>query len=291
MKLATFIYQSEKRIAALGSGSREGIIYDLSKYDSSIPADMLAFLDQGETALKKSQIAIEQADGQNNLPLSEVRLLAPVPAPRKIIGVGLNYRDHAKERGKTIPCYPLIFSKFSNAVHGPYDPIVIPKVSSRVDYECELGVVMGRKGRYISQDDAMRYVAGFVAVNDVSARDYQQHSTQYTIGKTFDTFCPMGPALVTLDEFPDPFSLDIKTSIDGAVLQHSNTSQFIFPIPYLISYLSGVMTLMPGDVILTGTPSGVGDNRSPQRYLQPGQVCRIEIEGIGMLENPVVAEA
>ncbi len=290
MKLVTFYRNGENRLGMLRLREGQEVVYDLNQLDSSIPDNMIDFLSHGEKMIANVKTVIDEAFDHKFYQKNKIKLQAPVPVPSKIIGIGLNYRDHAIERNKPIPEYPLIFSKFSNSVIGPYDPIIIPKVTSRVDWECELGVVIGEKCRYVEQVDAMKNVAGYIAVNDVSARDYQEHSSQYTIGKTFDSFCPMGPSLVTLDEFQDPHSLEIKTILDGEVMQHSNTNQLIFSIPHLISYLSEVMTLMPGDIIMTGTPSGVGDNRDPQRYMTPGQVCRIEIDGIGVLENPVVAE-
>jgi len=290
MRLVTFIQQGEQKIGALGSKGGEGVIYDLCKINNSIPADMLDFLSQGEIAIKRAQEAIEKAGGEDVLPVRKVRLLAPIPAPQKIICIGLNYRDHAEETNKPIPDFPTIFSKYANSIIGPGEAIIIPRVTSQVDWECELGVVIGAQCRHVVEEDALQVVAGYLAVNDVSARDYQTRTTQWTIGKTFDTFCPIGPALVTKDEIPDPGNLDIRTVLNDEVVQHSNTNQLIFSVPYLVSYLSEVMTLMPGDIISTGTPSGVGFARSPQRYLQSGEVCRIKIEGIGVLENPVEKE-
>jgi len=290
MKLVTFIQQGEQKIGALGSKGEEDVVYDFCKMNDSIPADMLDFLSQGEIAIKQAQDAIKKTDVKEVLSAREIRLLAPVPAPRKIICIGLNYRDHAEETNTPIPDYPTIFSKYANSIIGPGEAIIIPRVTSQVDWECELGVVIGAQCRHVAEEDALQVVAGYLAVNDVSARDYQTRTTQWTIGKAFDTFCPIGPALVTRDEISDPGNLDIRTVLDGEVVQHSNTNQLIFSVPYLVSYLSEVMTLVPGDIISTGTPSGVGFARSPQRYLQSGEVCRIEIEGIGVLENPVEKE-
>jgi len=249
---------------------------------------MLTFLEQGEEAQRLAVAALARAT--DAIPLEKVILKAPVLFPRKIICIGLNYRDHAAETGQAIPEYPTVFSKYANAVIGPGEPIVLPRVSQRVDYEGELGVVIGRRGRYIPENQALDYVAGYLPCNDVSARDFQKRTSQWTIGKTFDTFAPMGPALVTKDEIPDPHRLDIQVYVSGELMQSSNTRNLIFSVPYLVAYLSQVMTLEPGDVILTGTPGGVGDARTPPRYLQPGDEVRIEIAQLGVLRNPVVVE-
>jgi acylpyruvate hydrolase len=207
-----------------------------------------------------------------------------------VICIGLNYRDHAAETHASIPEVPTVFSKYANTLIGDGEPIVIPRVTQQVDYEAELAFVIGRRARYITESDALRYVAGYTLFNDVTGRDYQFRTGQWTIGKTFDTFGPLGPALVTADEIPNPHALPIRLSINGEVLQDSNTSQLIFSIPALVAYLSQVMTLEPGDVVATGTPSGVGFVRQPPRFLHPHDRVRVEIEGLGVLENPVVAE-
>jgi 2-keto-4-pentenoate hydratase/2-oxohepta-3-ene-1,7-dioic acid hydratase in catechol pathway len=220
--------------------------------------------------------------------LSQVKLLAPIPRPPKLICIGLNYRDHAAETKLEIPKVPTIFSKFSNVVIGPGEPIIIP--SDRTDYEAEFAFVIGRGGRRIPAANAMDHVFGYTIINDVSERRYQMATSQWMIGKTFDTFAPMGPCLVTADEIPDPHSLDIWCEIGGERLQNSNTRELIFKIPDLIEYLSSVVTLEPGDVISTGTPAGVGFARKPPRFLASGDVVVIGIEGIGELRNPVIAE-
>ncbi len=223
-------------------------------------------------------------------PLAQVRLLAPVPRPPKFICVGLNYRDHALESGMPIPERPTIFSKFSSCVIGPGEPIVLPRSSGQPDYEAEFAFVIGRGGRHIRPKDWRDHVFGYTIVNDVSARDYQMATSQWLMGKTFDTFAPMGPWLVTADEIPDPQSLDISLTIGGETLQSSNTRELIFKIPDLVAFLSSVVTLEPGDIVSTGTPSGVGFARKPPRYLKPGEEVVIRIAGIGELRNPVVAE-
>jgi acylpyruvate hydrolase len=289
MKLVTFVHNNSLRLGALWVCDGRQVIVDLQQAEPQLPADILAFLKWGEEARHIAEATIARAT--DGIALEEVQLKAPIPNPGKIICIGLNYRDHAAETGQPIPEYPTIFSKYANAVIGPDEPIVLPRVSQRVDYEGELGVVIGRRGRYIPEDRALDYVAGYLPCNDVSARDFQKRTSQWTIGKTFDTFAPMGPALVTADEIPDPHALDIRVYVSGELMQSSNTRNLIFSVPYLVAYLSQVMTLEPGDVILTGTPGGVGDARTPPRYLQPGDEVRVEIAQLGVLRNPVVGEA
>jgi 2-keto-4-pentenoate hydratase/2-oxohepta-3-ene-1,7-dioic acid hydratase in catechol pathway len=222
--------------------------------------------------------------------LADVTLLAPIPRPPKFICVGLNYRDHARETGMEIPTVPTIFNKFTNVVIGPGAPIVLPRVSTRPDYEAEFAFVIGAGGRRISASDALNHVFGYTIVNDVSARDYQMVTSQWLMGKTFDTFAPMGPWIVTRDEIADPHALDISLEIGGEILQHSNTRELIFGVPALVEYISSVVTLEPGDVVATGTPAGVGFARKPPRYLHAGDEVLIRIQGIGELRNPVIDE-
>jgi 2-keto-4-pentenoate hydratase/2-oxohepta-3-ene-1,7-dioic acid hydratase in catechol pathway len=226
-----------------------------------------------------------------SFPLDDVTLLAPVPRPPKFICVGLNYRDHAAEIGMEIPKVPTIFSKFSNVVIGPGEPIVLPRVSERPDYEAELAFVIGPGGRRIPASRAMHHVFGYTIVNDVSARDFQMATSQWLMGKTFDTFAPMGPWIVTADEIADPHALDISLEIGGETLQSSNTRELIFKIPELIEFISSVVTLEAGDVVITGTPSGVGFMRKPPRFLKPGDEVSIHVGKIGTLRNPVIAES
>ncbi|MBI1791737.1 MAG: fumarylacetoacetate hydrolase family protein [Acidobacteria bacterium] len=249
--------------------------------------DLLSVIAGGPQALAR---VTAFAASQAGTPLAQVKLLAPIPRPPKIICVGLNYRDHAEESKMEIPKVPTLFSKYSTAVIGPGAPIVLPKVSEKPDYEAEFAVVIGRGGRNIPGVEWREHVFGYTNLNDVSARDYQMATTQWMIGKTFDTFCPMGPWLTTADEIPDPHALDIRITINGEVLQHSNTRHLIFGIPDLIEYLSKVLTLEPGDVISTGTPAGVGFARKPPRWLRPGDEVVVAVEGLGELRNPVAAE-
>ncbi len=219
--------------------------------------------------------------------------MAPIiPSPEKILCVGLNYADHARESGQAPPAEPVFFSKFSAAIRTDGQPIVLPRVSREVDYEAELVVVIGTGGRYIAEDRALEHVAGYCCGNDVSARDWQLRKPggQWLLGKSFDTFAPVGPALVTADEIPDPGHLAIQLRLNGQVMQRSNTAELIFSVAKLISYVSQVCTLAPGDVLFTGTPAGVGCTRKPPVFLKPGDTVEVEIERIGVLRNPVVGE-
>jgi 2-keto-4-pentenoate hydratase/2-oxohepta-3-ene-1,7-dioic acid hydratase in catechol pathway len=254
-------------------------------------ADMLAVLASGGEGRAKIENFVYNPPADSTFPLASVKLLAPVPRPPKLICIGLNYRDHAAEARQDIPKIPTIFAKFSNVVIGPGAAIVLPKISRKPDYEAEFMFVIGAGGRHIPAEDWQRHVFGYTVFNDVSARDLQSATSQWMIGKTFDTFGPMGPYLVSADEVPDPHALDIRLSIGSKVLQHSNTRELIFKIPDLIAYLSSVVTLEPGDVVANGTPAGVGFARKAPHYLQPGDEVIIAIEGIGELRNPVISEA
>ena len=228
---------------------------------------------------------------EDGYPLRSVKLLAPIPRPPKVICVGLNYRDHAIESKMEIPTVPTIFNKFPHTVIAPGDEIVLPKNSEKPDYEAELAFVIGKSARHVPAEKAEEYIFGYTIVNDVSARDFQMATSQWLMGKTFDTFCPLGPWIVTADEIPDPHALDIKMTIGGQVLQNSNTRELIFRIPALIAYLTSVCTLEPGDIVSTGTPAGVGFGHKPPRWLKAGDECVVSVQGIGELRNPVVAEA
>jgi 2-keto-4-pentenoate hydratase/2-oxohepta-3-ene-1,7-dioic acid hydratase in catechol pathway len=222
---------------------------------------------------------------------SSVTLLAPILDPHKILCIGLNYRDHAEESGVPLPRDPVLFSKFATALIGPGAPIILPKVSTKVDYEAELVLVIGKPGRFIPRDRAMDHLAGCMVGHDVSARDWQleKDGKQWLAGKTFDTFAPTGPELVTLDEVGDPHALGIRLRLNGKTMQDSSTSQLIFRADELIAYISQVVTLQAGDLIFTGTPPGVGAARKPPVYLADGDVVEVEIDGLGVLLNPVRA--
>ena len=221
-------------------------------------------------------------------PMSSVRLLAPIPRPGKVVALGLNYRDHIAETGREVPEFPVIFTKFSSSVIGPGEAITIPSVSKKIDWEVELGVVIGQTCQSVSEDKALDYVAGYTAINDVSARDLQRSDVQWVRAKSIDTFCPMGPCIVTADELGDGSELHVCTKVNDVVKQESSTSNLIFNVPKIVSYLSHSFTLEPGDVIATGTPSGVGFARDPPEYLKKGDEVEVSIENIGILRNPVV---
>lgn len=251
---------------------------------------MLAFLWSGESPLREARkLAAAPAIG-SVVPFSELRLLPPVPRPGKIIAVGLNYRDHAIESGAAQPPkLPILFAKFPNSISGPEDPIVIPPGDPHVDYEAELAVVVGKKGKAISAGEAYEYVAGYMPLNDVSAREWQFGDKQWVRGKSPDTFCPTGPYLTTREDVPDPHVLAIRARVNGTTMQDSNTSKLIFGVPQLIEFISASITLEPGDIIATGTPQGVGAFRKPPIFLKPGDVVEVEIEQLGVLRNSVVA--
>jgi 2-keto-4-pentenoate hydratase/2-oxohepta-3-ene-1,7-dioic acid hydratase in catechol pathway len=252
---------------------------------------LLAVIAGGADALDRVNRWLHSPPAGEVFKRSRVKLLAPIPRPPKIVCVGLNYRDHAEESLLPIPAVPTIFAKFPTAVIGPEDAVVLPRFSTQPDYEAELAVVIGRGGRYITADRALHHVFGYTIMNDVSARDYQLATSQWTMGKTFDTFAPFGPAITTASEIANPHNLDIGLTLNGETMQRSNTKHLIFGIPALIAFLSGVFTLEPGDVISTGTPAGVGFARKPPRFLKPGDEMTVKIAGLGELTNRVVAES
>ncbi len=291
MKLVTFAYRGEERLGALQSSDGGEWVVDLNQADPRLPADMIGYLQGGGETRALAEKALAAANPGQRLARSAVTLKAPLPRPGKIIAIGQNYLEHAKESGASKAPFPIIFAKYTNSVIGSGEPIVIPTAVTKPDYEGELAVVIGRRGRNIPEAEALSYVGGYMPLNDVSARDWQNRTSQWVIGKTCDTFCPMGPALVTADEVPDPQNLHLRTVIGEEVLQSGFTGDMIFSVAHLIADMSQVMTLEPGDVIATGTPPGVGAARTPPRWLRPGDVVRVEIDGVGILENPVVAES
>ena len=241
-------------------------------------------------------LILQQGDGEfeaTDQRITPFQFLTPIDF-RCIYAIGLNYRAHAEETGLEIPKYPMVFMKAPTAAQNPGDPIVLPRYlrSDKVDYEAELGVVIGRPCKNVKPEEALSYVLGYVCANDVSARDWQKEKGggQFCRGKTFDTFCPVGPCLATADEIPDPSKLTIRSFVNEEKMQESGTDDMIFDVPTLISFLSGSTTLLPGTLILTGTPSGVGEARNPKRYLVPGDEVTVEIDGLGILTNPVVEE-
>lgn len=222
--------------------------------------------------------------------LNEVTLHAPLANPPRVFAIGLNYRDHAKESGMEIPKTPVVFFKLTTAIIGPGEAIVLPKNSTEPDYEAEFAFVIGKGGYRIPAQAWREHVYGYTIVNDVSARDVQFATSQWSMSKSFPTFCPLGPAIVTTDEIADPHTLDVKLTIDGETMQSSNTRELVFKIPDLVEYLSSITPLLPGDVVSTGTPYGVGLGRTPKRWLRPGETVTVTIEGLGSLTNRVVAE-
>ncbi len=285
MRLLT--YKSSK-------GARAGVlqpdnqIVDLHDHNAQLPPSIKAILEMGDKGLQLARDAT-----QNGKPIAgdDHKLLPPVMAPQKIICVGLNYADHAAETGAVVGEEPIIFCKFPTTLRGHKDSIEIPPESQQVDYEAELVVVIGRRARRVTQAQAMEFVAGYTCGHDVSARDWQKHKPgkQWLLGKSFDSFAPVGPHLVTPDEIKDPGNLQVQFRLNGDLLQDSNTNQLIFSLEYLISYLSQICTLLPGDMIFTGTPPGVGVARNPPIFLQPGDIAEVSVEGLGALLNPIVA--
>jgi acylpyruvate hydrolase len=271
---------------------------ELAVADLRVPGDLLGLLRGGETSMAAARRALLLIDGQGladrerglSHPLADVELLAPVLRPGKVVCVGLNYRSHLAEIGEPAPEYPILFHKAATSLVGHRQPIVLPRVSRQVDYEGELAVVIGRRAKYVPEPEALSYVAGYTCANDVSAHDLEFRTSQWTSGKMLDTFCPLGPVLRTRDEVPDPGRLRLRTVLNGQTVQEACTSDMVFSVPFLVSYISSLATLEPGDLILTGTPAGIGCNRRPQVFLRPGDHVSVWIDGIGTLTNPVVAE-
>ncbi|WP_347987846.1 fumarylacetoacetate hydrolase family protein [Methylomonas sp. AM2-LC] len=283
MKLLTFSHENRVKIGAI---LNENVVTATGNIDCG--DNMLQFLAAGQRGMLAMQNLIDS--GRHQLALADVKILSPVLRPGKFLGLGLNYPDHISETGFQKPEYPTIFTKQSTCVIGTEEAIHCPSVSEKLDYEGELAVVIGQRCRHVNVEDAHQVIAGYTICNDVTVRDWQQRSPTWTLGKSFDTHGPLGPYLVTVDEIVDPHNLTLKTWVDGELRQNANTSEMIFNCYETIAYLTQVMTLEPGDVISTGTPSGVGVKMKPRGYLRPGQVVRIEIEGIGVLTNPVIAE-
>ncbi len=290
MKLVTFTYESQIRIGALVGLESEEYIFDCSEIFGN-EMGMVELLHLGQAGLDTVQAGLQKAGRQALLPRKEVTLLAPVPRPGKIICLGHNYFDHMGIGRVEPPKFPTFFGKFANTIIGPEQPVLIPPVTKEVDYEAELAVVIGAAAWRVSQAEAYNYIAGYTIFNDVSARDYQKRTSQWMIGKNFDTFGPMGPVLVTRDEIPDPHGLDLCLTLNNLEMQRTHTSQMIFSIPFLVAVLSEVMTLEPGDVISTGTPAKTELARQVEPGMQPGDVVSITIEPIGTLTNPIAARA
>ncbi len=256
------------------------------------PPSVRVLLEAGPAAVDKALANAQrlfEVGEQKFLSLDAISIGAPVPDPDKIICLGLNYADHAAESGMALPKYPVLFPKYRNSLVGPQDAIVLPHFSTQIDYEAELAVVIGQICKDVTEQDALKYVAGYTIMNDVSARDWQFHTNQWMPGKAIDTFGPMGPGIVPASEIPNPQTLKLFARVNGRVLQDSTTEQMIFSVAQSIAYISTVMTLVPGDIISTGTPAGVGFVHKPPIFLRAGDVVEIEIERIGKIVNPVVA--
>jgi len=285
MRLATFTHHAATRIGVV-DGDR---VVDLSHAAKELPRDMIGFLEAGDVAFAAAAAAL--VAGEHDIALADVHLEAPVLRPPKFLAIGLNYKDHIAELGdRKAPDFPVFFNKQSTCVNGPYDPIHLPRVSTMLDYEGELGFVVGRRCRHVSRDRAGDVIAGYLVVDDVTVRDWQRRSPTMTLGKSFDTHGPIGPWIVTPDEIGDPHALAIQTWVNDELRQDSNTRQLLFDCYEMVETLSTVFTLEVGDVISTGTPAGVGAGMEPPAFLSAGDVVRVEIERIGAIENRVVDE-
>jgi 2-keto-4-pentenoate hydratase/2-oxohepta-3-ene-1,7-dioic acid hydratase in catechol pathway len=291
MRLASFLPPAGSE-PGVGEQPRTGVVagdylVDLTDPSVGLPGDMRVLLEAGGVGLAMAKTAMSGL--ARRWPLDQVRLLAPVPAPPKVLGIGMNYRAHVAEMGRQPPPYQYWFNKQRTCVVGPDHPIVVPAVSEQVDYEGELGIVIGRRAKSVPAERWLEVVAGFTVVNDVSVRDWQARSPTFTLGKSFDTHCPTGPFLVTPDEVEDPGLLPLRTWVNDELRQDSTTADLIFSCGEMIECLTTVFPLEPGDVLATGTPAGVGAGFDPPRWLRPGDTVRIEIDGIGVLGNPVIA--
>jgi 2-keto-4-pentenoate hydratase/2-oxohepta-3-ene-1,7-dioic acid hydratase in catechol pathway len=287
MKLVT--YQTRGGSAQLGVVVGEKVVGLAEASGGKLPNDMRSFIEQGESALKAAQ-EIAAKGGANGVPLSDVKLLAPISNPSKLIAIGLNYMDHVRETGSKVPQIAVMFTKYTSSIIGTGDEIRWdPALTSKVDWEAELAVVIGKRASKVKEEDAFDYILGYMNCHDVSARDLQnEKGDQWIMGKSLDTFGPLGPYLVTKEDVPDPQNLSIKCLVNGQAMQDSNTREMIFKIPHLIAYLSRGITLNPGDVITTGTPDGVGGARKPPIFLKHGDVVTVEVEGLGQLTNTCV---
>lgn len=287
MKLVTYLCRGRTSIGKV-VGTQ---VVDLPASDPALPSSLLELLQAGPAAMARAQ-AIDPQHAVA-VPLADVRLLAPVPNPSKFLAIGMNYRKHVQEAldaGMQVPDSQVWFNKQVSCINGPYDPVHLPRASDKLDYEAELGVVIGRRCRHVSAADAPSVVAGYLVCNDVSVRDWQMRSPTMMLGKSFNTHGPIGPWLVTADEVPDPHALTLRMKVNGELRQEANTGEMIHDIWAQIACLSTVMTLEPGDILATGTPSGVGVAMKPPSFRRVGDVMRVEIDGIGHIENVVVAE-
>lgn len=284
MRIATFTANQRTRLGLVDGDS----LIDLAAAVPDLPTDMIGFLNGGAAAMERARTAATSA--KHRLALAQVRLEAPVPRPGKFMAIGLNYADHIKESGMDAPAFPVFFNKQSTCVVGPSDSFHAPRVSPLLDYEGELAFVIGRRCRHVPRERAAEVIAGYCVVNDVSVRDWQLRTPTMTMGKSFDTHGPCGPYLVTPDEVGDPHALALKTWVNGELRQDSNTKHLIFDCFEQVAHLSTAFTLEPGDIVTTGTPSGVGGGMQPPQFLKAGDVVRIEVERVGTIENRVIAE-
>jgi 2-keto-4-pentenoate hydratase/2-oxohepta-3-ene-1,7-dioic acid hydratase in catechol pathway len=284
MKLAAFAYERATSIGVV-DGDR---IINLAVAAPKAPSEMSQFLDLGDEALETAEMAKRGEKG--SLALKDVRLLSPVERPGKILGIGLNYADHIAETGREPPEHQTWFNKQTTAINGPYGDVYLPSVSDQLDYEGELCFVIGKRCKHVPRDRAHEVIAGYFCGNDVSVRDWQFQTPTMQMGKSFDTHAPIGPWIVTPDEVGDPHNLEIKTTVNGETRQHSNTKHLIFDCYDQVAHLTKAFTLEPGDVIFTGTPSGVGRAMTPPNFLKVGDVVRVEIEKLGAIENKVIPE-
>lgn len=287
MKLVTFSCRGRTSIGKVIGN----LVLDLPASDPALPRTMLEFLEAGPAALARAHAL--DAERAVTYPLADVRLEAPVPNPSKFLAIGMNYAKHVKEAegaGMKVPDSQVWFNKQVSCVNGPFDPVHMPRASDWLDYEAELGVVIGRRCRHVSAADAPCVVAGYLVVNDVTVRDWQIRSPTMMLGKSFNTHGPIGPWIVTPDEVPNPHALRLRMLVNGEVRQDVNTGEMIYNVWEQIAYLSTVMTLEPGDILATGTPSGIGAVYKPPQFRKVGDVMRVEIEGIGAIENIVVPE-
>ena len=285
MRLITFRHDDRERIGV----QLESNILDLSRVSADIPTDMKAFLSLGQIALAQTHEALASVREAWLLAESDVTLLAPIPRPDKILCIGHNYHGHIGIGKTELPEFPNLFCKTVNTITGHNHPIIIPPASAQVDFEAELMAIIGKRAYRVTEQEAKSCIAGYTIFNDVSARDYQKRTDQWMLGKSFDTFGSMGQALVTTDEVPDPYTLDLELTVNGIPQQRVNTCDMIFSVPYLISYISQVMTLEVGDVIATGTPSKLPEAAEQKHFLQSGDVVEITIDKLGTLKNSVVS--
>lgn len=308
MKLISYTEKSKEKAWRIGCLHEETIIdlqdayqkllsskaekNNASAIESIFPADPTLFFKAGKQLLDEANaaytFALQHIHKVKTFSRSNVKLGTPIPDPGKIICVGRNYKEHAEEMKGKIPEYPVLFAKFSNALIGPEDAIEKTRFTEKLDYEVELVVIIGKEASCVRQEDALDYIAGYTIGNDTSARDLQKRTLQWLQGKTLDRSTPIGPWVISADQIGDPASLSVKSYVNGEERQASTTDKLIFSIPFLVSFISNIMTLEPGDIIMTGTPEGVGTAMTPPQYLQPGDVVGLEIENIGCMENKVI---